>query len=208
MEQFHREWQVLWRELLGEQVDELPDIDCDFILHFDIWDLEQSKLEKCFSVFPNGLKILDRAQQVRDAKIASHFSDDNTVLALLDAMNERVASVLRQSPIISDNKRVIRGDDEKRQEVFAQADPITIDLDDSFSQIIQTKLGDKAYAAYFFLSEPLYRLTDYYQVAYWVIWPMLEDLYEIEPYEPGYELYKMNAQAGHDHNGLFIFINN
>ncbi len=201
-----RKWQILWHRALGESVDELPDIGCDFSLHFDIWNLNDKALSKCFSYFPNGDRILARADEVRSTKFYDGFVEDSILESLALKMNSGVSSILNIPPIESDKIRIYRGDFSLKRELYSKADPVTRRLDDDLVDLIRCKFGENGATSYFFLSETLYRLANYYEVSHWVIWAMISDFYEIDPYEPGYELFKMRAQAGWDKEGIFVFV--
>lgn len=194
---------------MGESTDSMPDdVRCDYALHFDIWSLDDEKLNKCFSLFPNGNKVLARAKQVISSPPVKQDVGDGTLLALLDEMNTSINHVLQEygdESVIKlndekhecDGRSVYRGDEALRSDIFNQADSPTIHLDDELSELVKNKLGELGKAAFFFLDEPLYRLGgNDYAVAHWVLWAMIEDDYKVDPYRPGYELYKMKAQAG------------
>jgi hypothetical protein len=214
----HREWQRIWREALGETVESMPDeVECDFALHFDIWKLNDQELRQCFSLFPDGQKILDRAVEVITSSPRKKEVDDENLLTLLDEMNrsaenvihltnDQVAIRLNNEKLLCKSHRVYRGDENLRVKLFQNVDRPTIHLDDELSKIIQEKKGDIGYAAFFFLSEPLYRLANNYSVSNWVIWAMLENEFDVDPYKPGYELYKLNAEAGWSSDEMFIFV--
>ena len=207
LNKLHRDWQITWRKALNKPIESLPEISCDFDLHFDIWGLEERELEECFAIFPHGQKILQKAREIKATLPKSlNPSEDKTLLAILEQINIHTAGVLKQDPLRLDNYRIIRGDWDEYMRIFSNADPVTIDLDDSLAQIIENQLSFGAYATYFFLSEPLYRLFNDYRLVNNVLRVMVEGIYDEEPYKQEFELFKVNAQAGLDNEGLFVFI--
>lgn len=212
-------WQRKWREVLGESTDSMPDIREDYALHFDIWKLDDEKLEACFSIFPNGKRILKRVNEVRKVCPQSTDTDDETLLSKLNQLNENIEIVLQafgdQALIELNSEKsstekccVYRGSETLRCEVFKNADPPTIHLDDALSEIIKKHCGGEGYEALCFLSEPLYQLAGCdYTVSHWIAWAMVENEYDTDPYYEAFELYKMKAEAGWSDEEQFVYIN-
>ena len=213
-----QEWQRKWREALDESTDSMPDIRNDYALHFDIWNVGDEKLEECFSLFPNGDRLLKRVNEVRKTNPQSKEIDDEKLLNMLDQLNEDVETVLRafgDEELIELNgekstakKRcVYRGNESLRRDVFKNADSPTVHLDDELCEIIEKHCGEKGYEAFFFLSEPLYQLSGcHYTVSHWIAWAMVETEYDVDPYHTAFELYKIKAQAGWSNDEQFIYI--
>lgn len=213
-----QEWQKKWREALGKPTDSMPDIRDDYALHFDIWNVGDEKLRECFSIFPNGDRLLKRVNEVRKAHPQSTEIDDEKLLNKLDQLNEDIETVLRDfgdEELIELNREkstttkrsVYRGDESLRCEVFKNADSPTVHLDDELCEIIEKHCGEQGYEAFFFLSEPLYQLSGcYYTVSHWIAWAMVENEYDADPYQAAFELYKIKSQAGWSNDEQFIFI--
>jgi len=211
-------WQKKWRNLLGETTDSMPHYSEDFALHFDIWSIEKEKLAECFSIFPHGQKVLKRVNEARTNLPKLSEINDQSLLNILDQMNRNIEAVLLQygdeDTIKLDGEKkaiekrcVYRGNEILMRELFQQADSPLIHLDDELCEIIKKYCGDVAYDAYFFLSEPLYQLGCCDErVAHWILWAMVEDEFEVDPYLQSYELYKMGAQAGWSNEELFVYI--
>lgn len=215
-----QEWQRKWREALGEPTDSMPDIRDDYALHFDIWNVGDKKLEECFSIFPNGDRLLRRVKEVRKTHPQSAEINDNKLLKKLDQMNKDIESVLRDfgdEELIELNgeksaavkRSVYRGDEALRCKLFENADSPTIHLDDELCEIIEKHCGEVGYEAFLFLSEPLYQLSGcYYTVSHWIVWAMVELEYNTDPYHEAFDLYKIKAQAGWSNDEQFIYIAN
>ena len=214
------EWQKLWREALGEPTDSMPDIREDYALQFDIWSIGDEKLKECFSIFPNGDLLFNRLMEAIRSHPKSTEVDDQVLLGKLEQMNRSIEIVLNQfgDPIpIERNaekrkikkRTVFRGNRTVKREVSRNSDPPTIHLDDELCEITERYCGEEGYEAYFYLAEPLYQMAGcYYTVSRWVLWAMVEREFEVDPYQPGFDLYKMKAHAGWNNEELFVFIEN
>ena len=200
-------WQNHWRAKLGLPLDSLPQFNGDFDIHFDIWGLPDDEIKECFSLFPNGEAIARRAIAARSVNFDQvRRTEDSEFISILKEMNKRVSMILCNERMEDETASVFRGDEELRARLFRMADPPTIELNDALSEIIESKCGSEGIEAFFFLREPLYRLANSYEVANWVSWALVENDISVDPYEPGFELYKRNAQAGWSNDGLFVFV--
>ncbi len=216
--ELQRSWQKHWREALGEPTDDMPeDVSCDFALHFDIWTLDDRKLSDCFTLFPEGLKMLERAQELRSIVPAIKPIDDAVLLKHLEDTNIRVESVIsktRDKRAIAENaekkavsrRTVYRGDEAYRLEVFKSTDAVTVALDAIVGDLFMKNHGDVGYAAFRFLCEPFYQISSYTVIRNAILWAALIDVFDEDPYESIVELYKVSAQAGWSNDELFVFI--
>ena len=48
MKEQHKIWQNEWRQIMEKPINVEVEPDCDFDLHFDIWDLEKNDFFKLF----------------------------------------------------------------------------------------------------------------------------------------------------------------
>lgn len=214
------EWQRKWREILGESTDSMPDIREDYALHFDIWNVGDVKLQECFTILPNGDRLLKRVNEVMTTHPQSTTIADEELLRMLDKLNQDIEIVLRDygyeqvielngEKSVATKRSVYRGNESVRREVLREADPATVHLDDELCEIIRKHCGEEGYEAFFFLSEPLYQLSDcYYTVSHWIAWAMVETEYDVDPYQVAFELYKIRAQAGWSNEEQFVYIAN
>ncbi|GAL07243.1 hypothetical protein JCM19237_4659 [Photobacterium aphoticum] len=215
-------WQRQWREALGVSTKEMPDISQDYVLHFDLWEEGEDVIRRCFAVFPHGDRLFKRVLAVlkgASQTISDHsVHDDQTLLNKLEALNDNIERVLNQygdTQLIALNEQkqtasarlVYRGDEEQRQEIMQWADSPTIHLDDDLSQIITTYCGEEGFDAYLFLREPLYQLSGcYYALSHWVMWAMVEHVFDVDPYQPAVDLHYLGAQPGWSDDALFVFV--
>jgi len=213
-------WQKQWREILGEPTSDMPeDIRSDFALHIDIWGLSEGKQEECFSLFPNGMKILEKASEVRAIERKKFEGDESKLIGYLEELNSSVKKVLAmasdQYAIDLNNQKdrckeisVYHGEEKQRLEYFTNAMDPTLPLDDILRDLFEKQFGLEGYSAYEFLSEPLYRVSHNTVIAGGILWAALQDEYEVDPYFSVIELYKVFAQAGwnkHD-DEIFVFV--
>lgn len=89
-----RSWQRKWRKAFGESTDLMPEIRDDYALQFDIWNIGWEKLEECFSIFPNGRRMLDRVERVINIRFGINEIDDEGLLKKLEEFNESIETVL------------------------------------------------------------------------------------------------------------------
>lgn len=201
-------WQQHWRKTLGFNVSKDTDWDSDYECHFGLWEESRSVslVEQCFSVLPNAEGVLRRLLTIYDKKIttACNKSDEELVVIAESAM----ADLEVYYPIDTESRevRVIRGGEEKRMEVLGQADPVTISVDDCFSDLLVSKLGDEAAEVYFFLGEPLYQFSSYYEPHNWLLWGLLEEVTDVDPYAHIFELWKMGCQVAIDSESVLVFV--
>lgn len=218
MEELHKQWQKQWREILGVSTDDMPNIDSDYDMICDVWHLEYDKLEECFSLFPNGDKMFFRIKHAFSITPSKFDMDDKSLLELLDKMNCFVAIVLeeygdkRAMALNAEKdkcleKKVYRGDSELARKIFKESSTPTFELDEILYDIIRDKLGKKAEAACYFLGEPLYMFGgNSFVVKYWIMWAMVEEYFSVDPYQIGYELGNIFAQAGWGEKEMFVYI--
>jgi len=213
-----QQWQQKWRQALGEPINPMPDYREDFVLQFDIWNIGDAELANCFSDFPKSDRLLRRVKEVVASVPKNTDVNDEYLLASLDQMNQDIEVVLEQfndQELIDLNaeksqiekRHVYRGTETQRRVVFENADSPMFCLDDELCEIIQKYCGDVGYEAFFFLSEPLYQLGGCdYSVSHWIAWAMVEDEFEVDPYQQAFDFYKIKAQAGWGNGELFVFI--
>lgn len=211
-------WQCQWREALGEPTDDMPDdVGCDFALHFDIWSLDDEKLRDCFSLFPSGLNMLERAQTLRRITFKNEKVDDSVLLESIQDTNRLVKSVLAKThekgaidvdekKILCTKRTVYRGDSDLRLAVFKNASPLTYPLTDIFMSVFEKHLGEVGLALLEFLNEPLYRIANTYIISDSILWLAVKDEYGEDPFEPVIELYKKGAQSGWNINENEMFV--
>ena len=73
MKALEEEWQYQWHLNLSLDTENMEsDIDCDFRMHFDIWQAEPEVQKQCFSLFEFSECTLDGARKAR--KIVSDSS--------------------------------------------------------------------------------------------------------------------------------------
>lgn len=97
-----------------------------------------------------------------------------------------------------------QGDDQLRSELLRESDPITVELDDAFSEYVRKSAGTTGYNAYFFLVEPLYRLSSSYIPSHWIL-SVLTDFGDLNPYTNLLKLEYNNCDAVLTNEGVLIY---
>ena len=220
IEKLQHDWQVKWREMLGMSIEEMPeDISCDFELHFDIWTLSDEKLKESFSLFPGGLKMLQRASILRSISPEKTSPDDSVLLGHIDKINRKIESVLSKAQLQSaisfnDKKKestgraVYRENAAKIADYFSEACFLTLPLDDDLKFLLEQQHGLEGYAAYEFLREPFYRIANNTVLANYVFWAALYEEIGEDPFDSVLELHKFGALAGWNNTKkeMFVFV--
>ena len=86
--------------MLGESTTDMPtNADDDFALHIDIWELDDEIQQDCFSLFPSGAEMLERAKNVRSIVPRLSAITDKKLLIYLEAINKQIESVVNKSNI-------------------------------------------------------------------------------------------------------------
>jgi hypothetical protein len=210
-----RQWQLKWHEILNDYPDPdgdesvtpdpLPDLDGDFRLQFNLWQLPREARQRAFAILPCGAEMLARVDQ--------HLSADRERLEpgqateilrrglrlARDAGVEEVPSWDMQIDILSES-------DIPLLEVFMSADDPFFRLMDDQSDRARAHHGEPGCDAYYFLREPLYRFGgNAYQVADWVLWPLCSGARNVDLTEARYRLWQGGWSPGWSGQRLFIF---
>ena len=69
MKEQYKIWQNEWRQIMGKPINVDVEINCDFDLHFDIWELDKTKFLELFNSFPKGMEIGNNAYNLRNGLI-------------------------------------------------------------------------------------------------------------------------------------------
>ncbi len=200
-----KKWQSDWRKIMGFDPITDSEYDSDFDIHFGLWELEKDKLHECFSILPFGEKMYSRVIcQLEQDK--NNANNDDYLLQLAVTAISRLTSYINSPELENAKIRIVRGNEEDRIRLLMNADPIAQELQDDLCDLIQQESGEQAYFAYFFLTEPLYRMSSYYEPVYWVLWA-LTGIPNNDPFEPIYRLWELNCQIVIDDEGILIFHN-
>lgn len=185
---------------MGKPINVEIEPDCDFDLHFDIWNLKKNDFFKLFEKFPNGAKIAKRAYQLRwgDLGDLNKKLTDEELIQQTKMAIEILQKIQPSDELINPKIIIKKGDDKLRLDLLSQADSISIELDDEFSTLVKKSTGDAGYNAYFFLNEPMYRMSSSYIACNWILW-CLTDYQTLNPYTP---LLKM------EYNGCDVVLTN
>lgn len=205
MSDIYKKWQIEWRKIMGFDPNTDSEYDSDFDIHFGLWDLDKDKLHECFSILPFGEEMYSRVI-IRLEKDKSKAFKDEYLQELAETALLRLTSYINSPELKNVKIRIVRGNEEDRLRLLMNADSIAQELQDDLCDLIKQKSGEQAYAAYFFLTEPLYRMSSYYEPVNWVLWS-LTGIQNNDPFEPIYRLWELNCQIVVDDEGILIFHN-
>ena len=203
-------WQRTWHTILDAHGVEtlrpkpLPPISEDFRLHFDVWSAPVEARRAAFSILPCGDALFERAERVLD-HANSPLTPDEAEAALRDALR-MLATFGNEAPHPETPITHIGPSAATLHQAFADACTPALDLDDTLPARAHNAGGTQAEAAYYFLSEPLYRLRSDYDVAHWVVWPLCAAPEDPDVYAPLCRLALGGWSAGESPSrGLFLY---
>ena len=204
------DWQALWHEVLDTygsdtpRPDPLPSIREDVRLQFDLWQAPPEARAEAFSFLPKGKACAERVEAVlNDAHppLSADAAEDH----LRDAL-KRIAALRVPAPDPAATILVLTPQDASLNEAFRDAAPPSLDLDDRLPDLARRASGPDGEDAFFFLSEPLFRLKSDYDVAHWALWPLCARRRDPDPYAPLAQLALGRWSAGHSATrGLFLY---
>lgn len=206
MKEQHKIWQNEWRQIMEKPINVEVEPDCDFDLHFDIWDLEKNDFFKLFERFPNGAEIAKRAYQLRwgDLGDLNKKLTDEELIQQTRMTIEILQEIQPSNELIDPKITIEKGDDKLRLDLLSQADSISIEVDDEFSSFVKKSTGETGYNAYFFLNEPMYRLSSSYTPCRWILW-CLTDYKSLNPYTPLLKMEYNGCDVALTNDGVLIY---
>ena len=176
-------WQAHWHDILDNhpevtegRPDPLPPFDRDVRLHFGIWRLSAPARAAAFAPLPEGAALGERAalwplDLRRLPRNEAHALLQAAVAGLrlfgLEAP-ESDAPILFETPF---------------PEALDGTDAPTINMDDALWNMAAAR-SPAHEAALAFLSEPLYRAADSYDLAHWLMWPLVAPADAPDVYHP------------------------
>ncbi|GGF79178.1 hypothetical protein GCM10007301_43990 [Azorhizobium oxalatiphilum] len=210
-------WQRRWHAILDGYdhpeddekgvPDPLPDMMEDFRLQFAFWHSGwadgAAARKQAFAILPRGDDMLARVEIVLATPPQAIGPEE--AQALLRPALAHTRALGLDAPDPEGPIRVLVPELVALQEAFGSADTPFIDLRDRMPDLARAAEGEVGEAAYFFLSEPLYRLATAYDVSAWVLWPLCAPPDAADPTEAGYRLWQGGWSAGWDGEGLFLY---
>lgn len=188
MDKLERTWLRHWHEILDAEVGPDPNFDfekaCeepdgDFRMHFVTWELSDDALRRCFEVLPLGPQLAERAIEMR-----THHRGDKPQLSEDEAMGlfqTGLEAVTRFSDD-PDLKKPVRAQEVSKDDLStatSTSDRVAVVLED-----VQWNASPEYKAANSFLHDTLYQLSQSYDVADHVSWPLFGDPATVELYRP------------------------
>ncbi len=183
MKEQHKIWQNEWRQIMGKPINVDIEPDCDFDLHFDIWDLEKIKFLELFNSFPKGMEIGNNAFNLRNGLIEEFnqkLDKDEIISETLKAIKD-IQKIAYTEELNNPHIVFRKGKSISDITDLNYSERISIEIDDELSGFIEKGTGKSGYNAYHFLSEPMYRMHNSYIPSHWVLWT-LADINNINPF--------------------------
>jgi hypothetical protein len=178
-------WQVRWHEILngypdpdgGASVtlDPLPDMSSDFRLHFNMWQAPQQARQDAFAIFPCGDEMLARVDRHLSSRRIP-LDPEQAVGLLRSGLQLAQDAGVTTLPAPEIQIDVLSERDIPMLDAFKNADDPFDEVRDQLSASVRARTGEIGLDAYYFLSEPLYRLRSSYHPADWVRWPLCSNL--------------------------------
>lgn len=216
-----KEWQRRWHQILDSYKDHpgegpenkgvpnpLPDMDSDIRLQFNFWSTRWKSgpeaRRRAFSILPRGDQMLARIEEHLSAKRKPIDADYATMILRKGLDLTRELGIEAPDPF--GRVRVMENPTISPQDAFARADSPFMHLRDALGDLAAKENGEPGSGAYYFLSEPLYRLASTYDIAEWVTWPLCSSSdVDHDPTTAAYLLWNGGWSAGWDEDGLFLF---
>ncbi|MDF4652810.1 hypothetical protein P3502_26645, partial [Vibrio parahaemolyticus] len=90
------QWQKRWRELLGEDTEELPPYTHDYELYSGIWQANEALQEQCFAALPHGKAVYERVKAFQTMASPAGDINNQVLLSKLDQLEDEIIQVLEQ----------------------------------------------------------------------------------------------------------------
>ncbi|WP_405396588.1 hypothetical protein [Maribacter sp. Asnod2-G09] len=196
MKKQHKIWQNEWRQIMGKPVNVDVEVDCDFDLHFDIWDLDKTKFLELFKSFPKGIEIGNNAFNLRNALIEEFnqkLNKDQIISETLKAI-EDIQSIAFTDELKNPNILFRTGKSISDITDLNYSERISIEIDDRMSAFIKKGTGENGYNAYHFLSEPMYRMSSSYIPSHWILWTLANSI-NVNPFSSMLKLESNNCNV-------------
>ncbi|HHF2928262.1 TPA: hypothetical protein ACPJ0K_001882 [Vibrio alginolyticus] len=213
------QWQKHWRELLGEDTEELPPYTHDYELYSGIWQANEALQEQCFAALPHGKAVYERVKAFQTMASPAGDINNQVLLSKLDQLEDEIIQVLEQhsqkkvsietgaGTLHKESKRnVYHHENGPTEEQLYDSINLQHDLDRELRNIIYDRLGYDGEDEYFFLQAPLEELTENKAAINWMLWGLVSDHFAVDPYQTALDLSLMNAEPRWGQNERFVMI--
>ena len=183
MKEQYKIWQNEWRQIMGKPINVDVEINCDFDLHFDIWELDKTKFLELFNSFPKGMEIGNNAYNLRNGLIKEFkqkLNKDEIISETLKAIKD-IREIAYTEELNNPNIFFRTGRSISDINDLNYSERISIGIDDQMHDFIKKGTGENGCNAYHFLSEPLYRMRSSYIPSHWLLWE-LANINKVNPF--------------------------
>ncbi|WP_242013594.1 hypothetical protein [Vibrio parahaemolyticus] len=92
----NEKWQRHWREILGEDTEDLPPYRYDYGLYSGIWQANETLREQCFAALTHGNSVYERVKAFQKMTTHEHNIDDQILLSKLAQLENEIIQALEQ----------------------------------------------------------------------------------------------------------------
>ncbi|CAI2322089.1 hypothetical protein [Vibrio parahaemolyticus] len=215
----NEKWQRHWREILGEDTEDLPPYRYDYGLYSGIWQANETLREQCFAALTHGNSVYERVKAFQKMTTHEHNIDDQILLSKLAQLENEIIQALEQhsqknvsietgsGTLCKESKRnVYRHENGPTEEQLYDSINLQHDLDRELRNIIYGRLGDDGLDEYFFLRAPLEELTENETAINWMLWGLVSNHFDVDPYQTALELNLMNAEPRWGQDERFVVV--
>lgn len=215
-------WQRHWHQILDSYDDHpdevaddkgvpdpLPDLDHDFRLLFNFWSADwpsgADARKRAFAILPRGDQLLARIEDYLSTPAQAIDADQATTILRQGVDITRRAGF--DTPDPAGPVRILARPAVSLNDAYSRAESPFVDVRDAMDDMAENEAGEAGAAAYYFLSEPLYRLATTYDVSSWIVWPLCSRLTAPadDPTVAAMRLWLGGWSSGWDEEGLFLF---
>jgi hypothetical protein len=208
-----RHWQLQWHEILNDYPDPdggdsvtpepLPELDADFRLQFNLWQLPREARQRAFAILPCGAEMLARVDEYLSAR-PEPLEPEQAITLLRTGLERARESGVQDVPSWEMHIDIVKMDTPIVQVFQHAGDPLD-NVTDDLCDRARAHHGEVGWDAYFFLREPLYRLRSDYAVANWVVWPLCSSPGDADLMEASYRLSEGGWSPGWTGERLFVY---
>jgi len=157
-----RQWQLQWHEILNDYPDPdggdsvtpeaLPELDADFRLQFNLWQLPREARQRAFAILPCGAEMLARVDEYLSAR-PEPLEPEQAITLLRTGLERAREAGVHDVPSWEMHIDTVEMDTPLVQVFQHAGDPLD-NVTDDLCDRARAHHGEVGWDAYFFLREP------------------------------------------------------